>query len=116
MALELEDRIRDMPDFPQPGILFKDITPLLQDPVYLREAIDRLAERCRAVKPEVVAAVDRAGSFSARRWPTRWALALCRCAKWVSCPRPRSVTSTPWSMARPPWRCTKTPSCPASAY
>jgi len=40
----LEDRIRDVPDFPKPGIVFKDITPLLQDPRSLARTIDRLAE------------------------------------------------------------------------
>lgn len=38
----LKAKIRDIPDFPQPGILFKDITPLVQDPVTLRSAINAL--------------------------------------------------------------------------
>ncbi len=37
--------IRDIPDFPKPGIVFKDITPLLQDPKGLRFVVDQLAER-----------------------------------------------------------------------
>lgn len=47
MALTVEDlmsRIRDIPDFPKPGILFKDISPLLQDPDALPRAVDLLAE------------------------------------------------------------------------
>jgi FMN phosphatase YigB (HAD superfamily) len=40
--LDLRSFIRDVPDFPKDGILFKDITPLLQDPVALRYAVDRL--------------------------------------------------------------------------
>ncbi len=39
--MDLEGYIRDIPDFPKPGILFKDITPLLGDPAAFREAIDR---------------------------------------------------------------------------
>ena len=39
----LADHIRDIPDFPEPGIVFKDITPLLGDPVALRTAVDALA-------------------------------------------------------------------------
>jgi adenine phosphoribosyltransferase len=39
----LESHIRDVPDYPQPGVLFKDITPLLADPVALRAVIDALA-------------------------------------------------------------------------
>lgn len=39
-----ESLIRDVPDFPKEGIIFKDITPMLADPEGLREAVDRLAE------------------------------------------------------------------------
>lgn len=42
--MNLESLIRDVPDFPKPGILFKDITPLLADPAGFSEACDRLAE------------------------------------------------------------------------
>jgi adenine phosphoribosyltransferase len=44
-ASRLKNWIREVPDFPKPGILFKDITTLLKDPVALREAADLLAER-----------------------------------------------------------------------
>jgi len=38
----LRSRVRDVPDFPQPGIVFKDITPLLADPVALSSVIDEI--------------------------------------------------------------------------
>ncbi len=41
----LKERIREVPDFPKPGILYKDITTLLKDPLALAAAADRLAER-----------------------------------------------------------------------
>lgn len=41
--MDLENLIRDIPDFPKEGILFKDITPLLADPVGFRAAIDTIA-------------------------------------------------------------------------
>lgn len=41
--MDLRAYIRAIPDFPVPGILFRDVTPLLQDPAALREAVDRLA-------------------------------------------------------------------------
>ena len=41
--MDLADYIRDIPDFPKPGVLFKDITPLLASPDGLRESIDLLA-------------------------------------------------------------------------
>jgi adenine phosphoribosyltransferase len=44
---DLTRHIRDIPDFPKPGIVFKDITPLLADPGAFRETIDRLADGFR---------------------------------------------------------------------
>lgn len=41
--MDLASYLRDVPDFPKPGILFKDITPLLASPAAMRHAIDRLA-------------------------------------------------------------------------
>ena len=42
-ALDLTALVRDVPDFPSEGILFKDVMPLIADPVAFRETIDRLA-------------------------------------------------------------------------
>ena len=42
--MDFKSYIRDVPDFPKPGILFKDITPLLQEPVALKMAADALVE------------------------------------------------------------------------
>jgi len=44
---DLARHIRDIPDFPKPGIVFKDITPLLVDPAAFRETVDRLADGFR---------------------------------------------------------------------
>jgi adenine phosphoribosyltransferase len=57
----LEAAIRDVPDFPKPGILFKDITPLLKDPKLLKECADRLAELCRGRELGKVVAVESRG-------------------------------------------------------
>lgn len=40
----IDDHIRDVPDFPKPGILFKDITPLVQDATALARSVDEMAE------------------------------------------------------------------------
>ncbi|RLT26570.1 MAG: adenine phosphoribosyltransferase [Chloroflexi bacterium] len=53
--------IRAVPDFPQPGILFRDITPLLHDPAALRSVNDALAERSRALRADVVAGIEARG-------------------------------------------------------
>lgn len=41
---KLKTKIRDIPDYPKPGIIFKDITPLVQDPAMLRLAVEKLTE------------------------------------------------------------------------
>jgi adenine phosphoribosyltransferase len=57
----LLDRIRDIPDYPRPGILFKDITPVLQDPQTLRVACDLLTEPFRDRDISVVVGVESRG-------------------------------------------------------
>jgi adenine phosphoribosyltransferase len=59
--IRLEDRIRDIPDFPQKGVLFRDITPLLQDPVAYRTTMDRLAAHYAGAGIEVVVGVESRG-------------------------------------------------------
>ncbi len=59
--IDLTRYIRDVPDFPKPGIVFKDITPLLADHQALRETIGRLVEPFRDKGVEVVAAVESRG-------------------------------------------------------
>lgn len=55
----LRGRIRDVPDFPRHGIVFKDITPLLGDPAALAESIRRLAARVPV--PEALVAIESRG-------------------------------------------------------
>ena len=59
--MDLAKYIRDIPDFPKPGILFKDITPLLAEPAAFREAIDRLREHYRGQPVDAVAAAEARG-------------------------------------------------------
>ena len=58
---ELSAFIRDVPDFPKKGILFKDITPLLANGAAFRATIHHLAERAAARKPDVVVAIESRG-------------------------------------------------------
>lgn len=60
-AADLRSLIHDVPDFPKPGIVFKDITPLLEDPAGFRAAIDALAGRLRAHRPEALIAIESRG-------------------------------------------------------
>ncbi len=57
----LRARVRDVPDFPKPGIVFRDLTPLMGDAVALGEAIDLLAEAVSRHRPELVIAIESRG-------------------------------------------------------
>jgi len=59
--VNLEEKIRDVPDFPEPGIVFKDIMPLLADPVTLHETVDLLAEWIEPRKPDVIIGAEARG-------------------------------------------------------
>lgn len=59
--IKLEDYIRDVPDFPKAGIVFKDITPLLGDSAALDECVERLVEPYRDKGIDAVAAVESRG-------------------------------------------------------
>ena len=62
MSIEdLQNAIRDVPDFPQKGVIFKDITPLLQDGRLFREAVDLLAAPYSQDPPDTVVAIDARG-------------------------------------------------------
>jgi adenine phosphoribosyltransferase len=58
---DLKEYIRDIPNFPQPGILFRDITPLLAEPRAFQETIRRFADRYRDSKIDVIVAAEARG-------------------------------------------------------
>lgn len=58
---DLESLIRDIPDFPKPGIVFKDITPLLGDPDGFRQSIELLANSIKDVPCDVLAGIEARG-------------------------------------------------------
>ena len=60
-AQDLAALIRDVPDFPRPGIVFKDIMPLLADAQALRQAVDELARFAAPRRPELVLGAEARG-------------------------------------------------------
>jgi adenine phosphoribosyltransferase len=60
-ASDLRERIRDIPDFPKPGIVFRDITPLLLDPASLDQAVAGIAEFARPLNVDLVLAAEARG-------------------------------------------------------
>jgi adenine phosphoribosyltransferase len=61
VPLDLKAKIRDVPDFPKPGVVFKDIMPLLGDPDGLRATIDLLAEWAEPRKPDLILGAEARG-------------------------------------------------------
>ena len=60
-AEDLRARIREIPDFPKPGILFYDITTLLKDPVAYKESIDLMVEPYRDERIDIVVGMESRG-------------------------------------------------------
>jgi adenine phosphoribosyltransferase len=61
IAEQIKAAIRDIPDFPKPGIIFKDITPILKDPTLCQHIVDAFAEKLAGVKIDVIAGVESRG-------------------------------------------------------
>src|SRR4026207_2149857 len=65
MALDILEKlrtaVRDVPDFPKKGIVFKDITPVLSDPELFRASIDLFLERCRGKNVDKIVGIDARG-------------------------------------------------------
>ncbi|MGH8323515.1 MAG: adenine phosphoribosyltransferase, partial [Steroidobacteraceae bacterium] len=59
--MDLAAHIRDVPDFPKPGVIFKDITPLLADAEALRVCVARLAAPFRSADIDVVCGIESRG-------------------------------------------------------
>ncbi len=59
--MDLQSTIRSIPDFPQPGILFRDITTLLQNPAALNSAITGMTYHCQTLEAEVIVGIESRG-------------------------------------------------------
>jgi adenine phosphoribosyltransferase len=60
-ALDWKSYVREVPDFPEPGVGFKDIAPLLQDPIALKGAVEALGEWTAARTPDFVLGAEARG-------------------------------------------------------
>jgi adenine phosphoribosyltransferase len=61
VPVDLKAKIRDVPDFPKPGVVFKDIMPLLSDAEALRDAVDRIADWAEPRQPDIVLGAEARG-------------------------------------------------------
>lgn len=73
---DLKSFIRDVPDFPKPGIIFKDITPLLKSPQAFKVMTDAFVQRYKTKKVDVILAVDARGFLLAGPLAVRLGLGI----------------------------------------
>jgi adenine phosphoribosyltransferase len=90
--LRLEDYIQDIPDFPKPGIVFKDITPLFLDHEALCFAVDQLAEYARSRE------IDYVVSAEARGFVLGAAVAAAAGAGFILARKPGKLPREVWSV------------------
>ena len=60
-SINLRQLVREIPDFPQPGILFRDIIPLMRQPDAWQEVMRQLGEVCYRLKPELIVGIESRG-------------------------------------------------------
>ena len=58
---QIKQVIRDIPDFPKPGIIFKDITPILKDPQLCINIVDAFAEQLKGIRIDAIAGIESRG-------------------------------------------------------
>ena len=61
ISTKLDNAVRNIPDFPKPGILFKDITPILKDPKLCTAVIDEFVSRLEGIQIDVIAGIESRG-------------------------------------------------------
>ena len=60
-SINLRQLVREIPDFPQPGILFRDIIPLMRQPDAWQEVMRQLGEVCDRLKPDLIVGIESRG-------------------------------------------------------
>jgi adenine phosphoribosyltransferase len=88
---EIRARIRDVPDFPKKGIVFKDITPVLSDPALFRRVVDALAARWKGERIAKVVGIESRGFLFAA--PLAYAIGAGLCIV-------RKPGKLPWETVR----------------
>jgi adenine phosphoribosyltransferase len=82
--IELRDYVRDVPDFPRKGIVFKDITPMLSSPAALAAAVDQMAGR--VAKPDALVAIESRGFIFGAALAVQWGIPFVPARKFGKLP------------------------------
>ena len=108
--MDLKKLIREVPDFPKPGILFYDITTLLKDPAGLRAVIDGLKQHYGQTPVDLVLGIEARGFIFAPALAHALGAGFVPVRKPRKLPAERSASPTTWNTAATRSRCTRTPS------
>jgi adenine phosphoribosyltransferase len=95
MSIDLKDYIIDVPDFPKPGIVFKDIIPIVQSAEAFNAAIDELAAWARGRAPEIVVGIESRGFLFAAALARELRLGMTVIRKKGKLPRGRVSVEAP---------------------
>ncbi len=107
--MDLKARIRHVPDYPKPGILFYDITTLLRDPDGYRAAIDQLTAPFAGAGIEAVVGIESRGFILGAAVAERLKAGFVPIRKPGKLPSATVRESTRWSTGPTRWRSTPTP-------
>ncbi len=116
MTLRLEDYITSTPDFPKPGILFRDFSPLLMHAEALSHAIDRLADLATALAPDYILAPEARGFVFGPAVAVKAKAGFLPARKPESSRRSCSRTPTTSSTGAPSCRSPRLRSCRGPAW
>jgi adenine phosphoribosyltransferase len=95
MTIDLKNYILDVPDFPKPGIVFKDITPVVQSAQAFHFAVDELAAWARPRRPEILAGIESRGFLFAAALARELRLGLTVIRKKGKLPRKAACVLAP---------------------
>lgn len=104
----IRDAIRTIPDYPKPGILFRDVTTLLKDARAFRSAVDLLVQPWAGAKVDKVAGIEARGFILGGAVAHQLSIGFAPVRKRGKLPTRRSSRSTSWSTAPMPSRSTWT--------
>ena len=106
---DLKATVRTIPDYPKPGILFRDITTLLADARAFRRSVDELVQPWAGNKIDKVAGIEARGFIFGGAVAHQVSAGFVRSARRASCRTPRCGSPIRWNTASTKWRCMRTP-------
>ena len=107
--MDLKEKIRTIRDFPEPGILFRDITTLLSDAEALNEMIERFTEHYRDEKIDLVVGIESRGFIIGAPLAIRLGKDLFRSGRQENFQAQPTGWITNWNMGKTGLKCIKTP-------